>query len=173
VKPGGGEALGIYNLAVELQIHHIDGGHAIASFGPVLIRVITSARTDTAVLDEVARLSGLALTRWPMIGVWVVAHHGAPLPDGDARRHSGLVLRPFRDRSCVVFSLLGLGFWASAAIAVSKVLALLSGHHPLINTSVEDGAERLGLELIGVDAEKLAVIHDELLEAIQTHAKVA
>ena len=64
-------------------------------------------------------------------------------------------------------------FEAAAAITVSMMFAKMMGQHPLIGTSVEDGAERLGLELIGVDAEKLAVIHDELLEAIQAHAKRA
>jgi hypothetical protein len=158
---------------VELQIHRLDGGHAIASFGPVLIRVITTAPTDPAIIDELARLTELTLGRWPMCGMWVVVHHGAPIPDGDVRRHAGRVLGPFRERQCVVYSLLGLGFWSSAAIAVSIVLAKLIGQRPLISTTVEAGAERLGLELIGVDAEKLAAIHDELLEAIQTHAKVA
>jgi hypothetical protein len=158
---------------VELQIHQLDGGHAVASYGPVLIRVITTAPTDIAVLDEIARLSEQALARWPMIGVWVVVHHGAPIPDSEARRHAGRVLRPLRDRQCVVFSLLGLGFWSSAAIAVTTVLAKLIGHVPMIETSVEAGADRLGIELIGIDAEKLAVIHDELLEMIQAHGKVA
>jgi hypothetical protein len=158
---------------VELQIHHVDGKHAIASFGPVLIRVITSSSTDVAMLDDLAGLCEGALARWPMIGIWVIVHHGAPIPDGDVRRHAGRVLRPYRDRTCAVFSLLGLGFWSSAAIAVSKVFAKMLGQQPRINTSVEDGAEQIGLELIGVDAEKLAVIHDELLEMIQTHTKVA
>ena len=77
----------------------------------------------------------------------------------------------FRDRQCVVYSLLGLGFWAVAAIAATTVLAKLMGQRPLIETSVEAGADRVGLELIGVDAEKLAVIHDELLESIQAQAR--
>jgi hypothetical protein len=162
-----------YNLAVELQIHHIDGGHAVASFGPVLLLVITTAPTSTAVIDELARLSGVALARWPMVGVWIVVHHGAPIPDAEVRRHIGRVMSPFRDRQSVVLSLLGLGFWSSTAIAVSTVISRMIGQRPMIETSVEDGAERLGLEMIGVDAEKLAVIHDELLEAIQTHAKLA
>lgn len=173
MKPGADEARGPYNLAVELQIHHLDGGHAIATLGPVLIRVITSAPTDPQVLDEIVQLCELALQRWPTIGVWVVAHHGAPIPDSDTRRHAGRVLEPLRDRSCVVFTLLGLGFWSSAAVGVSKLLAMLIGQRPMIETSVEDGADRLGMELIGIDAEKLAVVHDELLEAIQKHAKVA
>jgi hypothetical protein len=173
VKSGAIEAGGNYNLAVELQILHADGGHAIASFGPVLIRVITSARTDAASLDELARLCEGALARWPMIGIWVVVHHGAPIPDSDVRRYAGRVLRPHSDRTCAVFSLLGLGFWSSAAIAVSKVFAKMLGQQPRINTSVEEGAEQLGLELIGVDAEKLAVIYDELFEIIQTHANNA
>jgi hypothetical protein len=158
---------------VELQIHRLDGGHAIASFGPVLILVITTAHTDTTMIDELARLAELALVRWPMCGTWVVVHHGAPIPDGEVRRHTGRVMGRFRDRQCTVYSLLGLGFWASAAIAAMMVFAKLIGQRALIETSIEAGADRLGLELIGVDAEKLAVIHDELLEAMRAHAKVA
>jgi hypothetical protein len=163
---------GIYNAPVDLEIHQLDGGRALASFGPVIIAVITTAPTDTAFVDELVRLTELALVRWPMCGIWVVAHHGAPLPDSEVRRHSGRVLRPFRDRQCVVYSMLGLGFWAGTAIATSMALAQLLGQRPLIETSVEGGADRIGIELIGVDAEKLAVIHDELLEAIQARAKL-
>jgi hypothetical protein len=163
----------VYNLAVELQIHRLDSGHAIANFGPVLILVITTAETDAALIDELARQTEHTLSSWPMCALWVVVHHGTPIPDGEVRRHTGRALRPFRERQCVVFSLLGLGFWASAAIAACMVFAKLIGQRPLIESSVEAGAERVGLELIGVDAEKLAVVHDELLEAIQTHAKVA
>jgi hypothetical protein len=157
---------------VDLEIHRLDSGRALASFGPVIIVVITTASTDTAFIDELVRLTEVALARWPMCGIWIVAHHGAPVPDSEVRRHSGRVLRPFRDRQCVVYSMLGLGFWAGTAIATSMGLAKLLGQRPLIETSVEGGADRLGIELIGVDAEKLAVIHDELLEAIQTRAKL-
>jgi hypothetical protein len=163
----------IYNPPVDLEIHQLDGGRAVASFGPVIVVVITTAPTDTRFIDELARLSELALVRWPMCAIWVVAHHGAPIPDNEVRRHSGRALRPFRDRQCVVYSLLGLGFWTVAAVAATTMLAKLMGQRPLIETSVEAGADRIGLELIGVDAEKLAVIHDELLETIQAQAKLA
>jgi hypothetical protein len=158
-----------YNPRVELEILQIDGGHAIASYGPVLIRVITTAPTDAALLDELRRLTESALERWPMIGIWVVVHHGAPFPDGEVRRHVERDLRPLRDRLCMVVSLLGLGFWAVTAVSVSSMLAKLIGQPALTETSVENGANRLGRELIGVDAEKLAVIHDELLDRIRNY----
>jgi hypothetical protein len=160
---------GIYNAPVDLEIHQLGGGLALASFGPVIIVVITTAPTDTAFVDELARLTELALVRWPMCAIWAVVHHGAPVPDSEVRRHAGRVLRPFRSRQCVVYSMLGLGFWAGTAIATTTVLAKLMGQRPLIETSVEAGADRIGIELIGVDAEKLAVIHDELLESLQAH----
>jgi hypothetical protein len=53
---------------------------------------------------------------------------------------------------------------------MTTMFAKLMGHPSLIETSVEDGADRLGLELIGVDAQKLAVIHDELLHRIQNYS---
>jgi hypothetical protein len=165
--------MGVYNLPVDLQIHRIDGGHAIATFGPVLILVITTASTEIAMIDELARLAELTLARWPMCGTWVVVHHGAPIPDGEVRRHTGRVMGRFRDRQCTVYSMLGLGFWASAAIAASMVFAKLIGQRALIETSIEAGAQRLGLELIGVDAEKLVVSYEEVLQAIGAQGKVA
>jgi hypothetical protein len=158
---------------MDLVIHHLDGGQAWASFGPVLIRVITTAPTDLATAEVVSRLMPGELARWPMVGLWIVAHHGAPLPDNEFRRGFGPMLRPWRDRLVVVLTPLGLGFWAKSAVMVSATLSKLAGQQQLIETTLERGAARMGLELIGVDSDKLVASHDELLAAMQTAAKVA
>ena len=158
---------------MDLEIHHIDRGHAVALFGPVLIRVITTAPTDLPSLDQLQQLTELALRRWPMAGVWVVAHHGAPFPDSDFRRHVGPALRPVRDRLAMVVTPLGLGFWSKAAVLMTFTLGKMVGNVPTVETTVERGAVRLGFELIGVDAEKLVASHTALLEGIQAAAKVA
>jgi hypothetical protein len=158
---------------MELEIHHIDAGQAIGFYGPVLIRVLTTAPTDLPSLDQFQQLTELALSRWPIAGVWVVAHHGAPFPDGEFLRQVGPALRPTRDRLVAVMTPLGLGFWAKAAAVMTFTLGRLVGTVPSLETTVERGAARLGFELIGVDAEKLVASHAALLEAIQTAAKVA
>ena len=158
---------------MDLEIHHLDRGQALASFGPVMIRVVTTAPSDLASLEQQHRLTEAALARWPMIGWWVILHHGSPFPDSDFLRRAGPSLRPHRDRIVNVITPLGLGFWASTAFAMVGAMAKLVGQQAFLETSLERGSERLGLELIGVDAERLAATHAELIGAVQTSAKVA
>lgn len=158
---------------MDLEIHYLDDGQAIGFYGPVLIRVVTTAPSDGAILDKIKELTEAALVRWPMAGMWVVVHHGAPFPDSEFRRRFGPVLRPYRERQTFVVTLLGLGFWASSAVAMSSGLSKLLGQHSTVGTSLERSAEHLGQEMIGVDAEKLIASYHELLAAIQSHAKVA
>jgi hypothetical protein len=157
---------------VELRVRTLERHEAIACVGPVLIRVIDGAPTTTASIDAIRAGADELLQRWPMVGVWIVAHHGSPLPEPEARRYAGELFGRDGDKLCMVYSLLGLGFWATAAIGVSKLLARLMGQPALIETSVEAGAQRLGMEMIGIDPQQLVMAHDELLRRMQV-AEVA
>ena len=152
---------------MDLEIVHADGGHAIGLFGPILIRVITTAPSDLASLEQLHLLTQPALARWPIVAWWIVIHHGAPTPDSDFRRRVGPTIRPYRERLVVLVTPLGLGFWASTAAVVTSALSKLVGQPALLETSIDRGAQRLGMELIGVDAEKLAAAYGELLARIK------
>jgi hypothetical protein len=148
-------------------VHVLDTEQAVATIGPIVVRIITRARTEIDDLDRLVMLVDRTLERSPMAGIWIVAHHGAPVPDPPARRHAGRVFRPYGDRLCIAYSLLGLGFWASAATAATITLSKLIGMRSPIETTVEGGAGRLCMELIGVDPTRLIAAHDELLKRIK------
>lgn len=150
-----------------LDVDSLEPGQAIATLGPIVIRVIVSSRTEIPDLDRVTSLIDRVLERSSVAGLWVVAHHGAPVPDMAARRYSGRVFRPYGDRLCVAYSLLGLGFWASAANTAVVMIAKLMGMRSPIETTIERGAERLCSELIGIDPNRLLAAHAELLGQIE------
>lgn len=153
---------------MEPDIHHLDAEQAVATLGPIVVRVNTRARTEIADVDRVTMLVDRTLERSPMAGIWIVAHHGAPVPDAPVRRYAGRAFRPYDKRLCVAYSLLGLGFWASTASTATITISKLSGMRSPVETSLERGAERLCMELIGVDSTRLIAAHDQLLERIQS-----
>ena len=156
-----------------LKIHHLDSQHAIVTLGAVVIRIIESARTDREELEHLAGLCEAILERHSVAGMWVVVHHGAPIPDAAVRRYAGQLFRPHKDRLSVVYSMLGLGFWSSAAIAATRALTSLMGVRAPIETSVEGGAHRLSQDLIGMDPAKLVSTHHDLLQRMHSKAAVA
>lgn len=156
---------------MEPDVHHLDAEQAVASLGPIVIRVITRARTEFADVDRVATLIDRTLERSPIAGVWVVVHHGAPVPDLSVGRYASRALRKYGDRVCIAYSLLGLGFWAAAAIAAASSLSELMGTPGPTESTIERGAERLCMELVGVDPTRLIAAHDLLLERIQAIAR--
>ena len=158
---------------MHLHIHRLDTSQATATLGPVVIRVVRSARTEESDLDFLRVLTDEALAKYPASGMWVVVHHGAPIPSGPVRRYTGQVFTPYKERMSLAYSMLGLGFWASAARAASSVLAKLVGANAPTTTSVEEGAHKLSMDLVGVDPEELVAAHDALLERMQLVASAA
>lgn len=156
---------------MELHTHRLDAEQAVAILGPVAIRVIRSARTEAADIDCLRGLIDGVLASSPAAGMWIVVHHGAPIPDASARRHAGRVLRAYNDRLSISYSMLGLGFWANAARAATMTVARLIGTHAPVEATLEAGAERLSMDLIGIDPAALVEAHDELLAQIQTQVQ--
>ena len=149
--------------------HYIDHEQAVGCVGPVLIRVITSAPTEIVDFERCTRVVDDILLRAPAAGIWVVVHHGAPIPDSSTRRYMGQKLKGYGERVSVAFSLLGLGFWTSGAIAATVAINKVFGVNSPITTSVEAGAERLCMDLIGLNPERLVAGHATLLERIAEH----
>lgn len=156
---------------MDLVLHELDGGHAVANIGPIVCRIINTAPTTPARLDELATHIGATLARSPVAGLWIVAHHDAPIPDRPTRRYAGRVFDPFKDRLSVAYALLGLGFWSSAAVAASLALSKFMGVRATIETSVERSAEQLCMDLIGVDPARLVAVHSDLLARIEAASR--
>lgn len=149
---------------MELTVHNIDEGAALATYGPIVIRVITTAPTDLPSLERAFERVDAALERWPEVGMWVIAHHGAPVPDAAARRFSNRAMRERAQRVSFAFTMLGLGFWATAArTATLAMLKLLGDRNTPIEATVEAAAEQLCMDLIGPDPAQLVAVHETLI----------
>ena len=147
---------------MDLELHHVDETQALATCGAVVMRIVMSAPTRVEDIDHVITLVDAVLERSPTAGLWVVVHHGAPLPPAHVRDHATHQFRPYEDRLCTTVSMLGLGFWASTAYKVTAAFTRLAKRSAPVEASVADGARRLSMELIGIDADALIAAHDEL-----------
>ena len=146
-----------------MEILRLTAGEAYALEGPVLIREVVTAPTEIADLDRCHEYVCRALERSPVAGLWVIAHHGAKPPNGEARRHAGRAFGRHGERLVILYSLLGLGFWATFATAASRSLAKLTSTSALFEKSIEGGAQRLALELVGLDPAALVEAHVQLM----------
>jgi hypothetical protein len=155
---------------LELEVRRVRHEEQIATFGPVLIRVFRNVPTEIPELDLARELLDELSERWPVIGVWAIAHHGAPIPDGPTRRRAKEVFGRYGDKLVLVQSVVGLGFWAAAGTATGTAIARLLGISFPIENSVEAGAERLAMEMVGLDPQELIVAHDELFRRIEAEA---
>lgn len=158
---------------MELVPHYVNHEQALACLGPVVIRVIWTARTEPDDIDRVAQLLDRVLEHAPAAGLWVVVHHDSPVPDGATRRYGGRVMKRYDKHVCIVYSLLGLGFWASAASAAMSAISKLSGVYSPRTQSLEAGAQHLCSEFIGLNPGPLLAAHDTLLASIAAYGEVA
>ena len=153
---------------MELELHHVDAGQALATIEGVVVRVITTATTNPEDLDALSlHIDALLEGGAGWAGLWIVVHHGAPVPSISTRRYAGKVFKPYGDKIAVVYSMLGLGFWTSLAISATRSLSKFIGMSAPIELSIEDGAQRLAQEFIGRDPAVYAQAHAQLLAHIQ------
>ena len=150
-----------------LQIRRVCGADAVATLGPVGVRVVRTAPTALADIDEAKQIFDELLEGWPVIGALIVVHHGAPVPTGPVRRYARKAFGSYGDRLIMSHVMLGLGFWAAAGRAAVKTITGWTGHPAPLESTVEAGAERLSTELIGVDPATLIAAHDQLLAQMQ------
>ncbi len=155
---------------MELIVHSLDSGQALATVGPVVMKIITTGSSEIEDVRAILAAVDELLTRLPSAGVWVIVHHGAPLPGPGFPRHAGELMRPYRERVVFAFALPGLGFWSAAASTTATALARLIGVHSQVATDLERSAGQLGMELIGVDPAGLVAAHDELFGRMQLAA---
>ena len=145
-----------------LEIHHRTEAEVIASEGPVVFRIINGARTDVEDVARVFEIVDGILERQAAAGLFVAVEHGSPLPSAEVRRFVGERMPLYGERLVVGYALTGLGFWASAARLFTVGLAKLGRITTIIESSTEAIAERMALELVGLDGQALARRVEEL-----------
>jgi len=154
---------------VSVLIDHIDEGEVVGVCGPVLIRVVDGGPTELVQIDRVRRLVERELGNKAAVGLWIVLHHGTPSPSLGVARHSRDNVSALADRLCVVYSMLGIGFWAATVRKVAAMFNRLIGTPAPFEATIEDGARRMGLELVGADPEALLRGVEEMTERLREY----
>jgi hypothetical protein len=127
-----------------------------AIWGPVVIRLIDGAATESADIDRLHGLLAAVLAGWPTAGVLLISHHGSPQPSIATMRYSNNLMGDLEDRLVIAVASLGLGFWAEAARVTTAWLMRMVRHGTLLlEGSVEAAARGMALEMVGLDAEGL------------------
>lgn len=154
-------------MAVELQIHQLDSGSAVASWGPALMRVIDGGPTRVADIERTHALARERLAELPALGLLAVIHHGSPPPEPAAIRRVTQLFGPIQERLSVGMAIVGLGFWASASRSVAAAMARARAANVAVEPSVEATAERMALDLVGLDAQGLVAAYEQLHARMQ------
>ena len=144
-----------YPCRVELRVDYRGDGEIAVELGPLMLRVLNGIETTHESVDRLIAMLDRLLARWPLVGVLVLVEHGTPRPSPEIRRRVDDELRRYGDRIVNGYAFLGLGFWTADAreFAVERAAAL--GVTVFAASSVRELAIRVGLEMVGVDAELL------------------
>lgn len=146
-----------------LEVHHRVPGKVLAADGAALMAVIGSQSTnDPADIAAVVELIEYSLSRYPCVALLLVAEHGAPSPTGDERRMMQEALTKFGDRLVVGYAFCGLGFWMSTVRRVVVSISRLTKSPLIAYGNVEQTAQHLALEVVGLDAQRMVRNAEEL-----------
>jgi ABC-type amino acid transport substrate-binding protein len=127
-----------------------------------------------AVINELGASGGIAeveksielvdtlLARYAAVAFLVVVEHGAPNPEPEERRRMQTSLAEYGDRLVIGYAFCGLGFWASAMRTVLVGISRLAGAPVIAHGSVEATAQHIARELIGLDADVMTALCEQL-----------
>ncbi|NVB38309.1 hypothetical protein G6O69_10740 [Pseudenhygromyxa sp. WMMC2535] len=147
---------------MNIQLHHRTDAEVLASDGPVIYRVINGAPTGVEDALRTFEIIDRALERYAVAGLMVAVEHGSPFPTTEARRWLSENMPRYGDRLVTGYALTGLGFWASSARLITVSIAKLGRITAIIESSVDAIAERMALEVVGLDPRQLVSRVDEL-----------
>ena len=133
-----------------------------AIWGPIVLRLIDGASTEPADIDRVHALLLEVLEQQPSCGMLLIAHHGSPSPSLATMRYSNAVMSDIKDRLVVGIALLGLGFWAETSRATTSALMRLTRSNVALESTPGSAAQRMAMELIGIDPNRLLQACDDL-----------
>lgn len=140
---------------MELHLHYRSDREVVAEAGPLLVRVVNGVETDQSSVDRLVTTLDSMLARRTLIGMVVIVEHDSPRPSPEIRERVDKELRRYGEQIVLGYALLGLGFWAfdAGGFAAERVASL--GTVVLVERELGPLAERMALELVGVDAERL------------------
>jgi hypothetical protein len=141
----------------ELDVRHHDATEICAIWGPVVIRLLDGAQTEPSDIDRVRVLLDELIQHWSTIGMLTIAHHGTPTASLATLRYSNQRMANLEDRLVVGVALLGLGFWAETGRATVDFVSRVARRKNTFafGNSVEAVVDRMALELVGLDRERL------------------
>lgn len=151
-----------------LEIHRRYRGKVLAGDGPALFAVLgPDPEQDPAHIEEVGELIESSLSRYSCVALLLVAEHGMPSPSGEERRLMQEQLVAFGERLVVGYAFCGLGFWADTLRRVVVGISRLSRTPLIAYSSVEETAQHLALEVVGLDAQRLVSHVEQLREQLR------
>jgi hypothetical protein len=145
-----------------LRIHSRTPGEIVAQLGPVVIRVVGGYETTEASILGLFDVIAEVLREHPVLAMLVVVEHGSPVPTGEVRRCIDEQLTNYADCVITGYAMLGLGFWAQQARDFAQDRTRLEGCTILVDIELARLVERLASELVGIDAEQLIEVAQQL-----------
>lgn len=133
-----------------LSIRYADSQQVVATCGPLIMRIIERARTDIEDVELMYELLDEARRNRLVPAVMVVVHHGAPIPAPHVLRYMAAGI-PRLGSAAVMFTMLGLGFWAQTTQCALLRLSQLAGMRVPVATDLDSAAARLSRRTPSLD----------------------
>lgn len=147
---------------MEFEIAYATRTELVAFSSHVVIRITDGHRSEPHDYDRLEAVIADKVGGGDY-GLLVVIHHGTPPPSPETWRYATQVANRRPPGAHVIVARLGLGFWsASAQALLAKLLASLRVKDVQITGSIEEAAQVLATELIGINPDELVRGYDEL-----------
>jgi hypothetical protein len=147
---------------VEPTVHHQTSGERLVTRGPLMVRVLDGGPTSVEDVDSACELIERMLAHYPAIVLVVIVEHGTPVPSLAVRRYTAERFGSYGDRLLLGVCMLGLGFWAKAALnSMTAALRFTSAMTVLLETNLESFAQQVTNELVGLDPVDLVGLFEQ------------
>jgi hypothetical protein len=148
---------------VELRLRYQSDREICATWGAVVIRICDGAQTEIEDLRRVQQLFDELLETRTTIAMLLVFTHGTALPDQATQRFAKESMGAYEERLVISVAVLGLGFWASTMrSALGTIIRVVRRGDVWLEGSVERAITRLTTDLVGIDADALMAVYQEL-----------
>lgn len=153
---------------MSFAIQYASRTELVACGGQVVVRLVEGHWTESADIDRLVAVIDEALGEAPAGGLFQVFFQGSPPLTSKVRRYAAQALDVHGERLVCVFVVEGLGFWKSSlGEAIDGFAKLSERSGVMLESSLEAGARRLALELVGLNPEAL---RDSCLD-LQAHMR--
>jgi hypothetical protein len=154
--------------AVIPEIRYHSSQEICATWGAVVIRICNGVRTE---IDDLMRMEALfdeLLETRSAIGMLLVFTHGTPWPTAATQRYAMNSMRVYDGKLVLGVAMMGLGFWANSFRGtLDTITRVVRGGTIAIEGSAEAAAQRLSMELIGLDPEALLGVYRDLWDRLE------